>query len=341
MKTVKSILKYIAISVLGFLLSPINISLSSYINTGNSEKIDFFAPVIKKLIKKGVDTIFIYDIINDTKTKFNDRFVKINVTGYLKKPDYSSHYNDLSTERTKSFINDNIELLQECESKYGVPKEIIASVLWVETRHGNYLGDNHVPSVFLSTAMASEDEYIEMNLEELRKTFDGNNAELKELEKKIIRRARSKSDWAIDELVSLSKMYGNYPGSIKDIHGSWAGAFGMSQFLPSSYVALAVDGDGDGLVDLFNLADAAHSVANYLKENGWSQTDSNLQKKAIYSYNNSSAYVEAILKLAENVTIAEENTASDEIIENEIIDHEEEKVKIPLHKQIIKGEERK
>jgi membrane-bound lytic murein transglycosylase B len=338
---VKIFFKYLLLSFLGFILSPINISLSSFIDTGNSEKVDFFMPVIKKLKAKAVDSTFIYDIINDTKTSFNDRFVKINVTGYLKKPDYSSHYNDLSTNKTRDFIEENIILLQECESIYGVPKEIIASVLWVETRHGNYLGDNHVASVFLSTAMAAEDKYIEMNLKELRKNFDGSKSELQEMEKKIIRRARSKSDWAIDELVALSKMYGNYPGSIKDIYGSWAGAFGMSQFLPSSYVALAIDGDGDGIADLFNLADAAHSVANYLKANGWSQTNSHLQKKAIFSYNNSSAYVEAILKLAENASENKYDTANEKIIEEPEPQEEEEKVKIPLHKQIIKGEERK
>lgn len=334
------LVKYIVLSFLAFVVSPVNISLSSYINTGSSEKVEFFQPVIEKLVERGVDSNFIYDLINDTKTGFNERFVKINVTGYLKKPDYSSHYNAFSTTKTQNFIEENYDLLQECENKYGVPKEIIASVLWVETRHGDYLGDNHVPSVFLSTAMASEDKYLEMNIKELRSNFEGSKSELKTLERKIKRRAISKSDWAVDELVALSKMFNNYPGSIKDIHGSWAGAFGMSQFLPSSYVALAVDGDNDGDVDLFSLPDAAHSVAHYLSENGWSQTNTHKQKKAIYSYNNSSAYVEAILKLANNVSNVEIDTSVDEAdLKTEA--KEEEKVKTPLHEQIIKGRERK
>ena len=206
----------------------------------------------------------------------------------------------------------------------------------METRHGDYLGDNHIPSVFLSTAMAAEDKYIELNLSRLRENFDGSTKELKVLERKVIRRSRSKSDWAIKELVALSKMYGNYQGSIKDIYGSWAGAFGMSQFLPSSYVALAIDGDHDGDIDLFSLPDAAYSVANYLKENGWKQAESNRQKKAIYSYNNSSAYVEAVLKLAKNAGNKQIEDYPQEIPDAST---KTEKIKVPLNKQIIKGME--
>jgi lytic murein transglycosylase len=55
-----------------------------------------------------------------------------------------------------------------------------------------------------------------------------------------------------------------------DLNGSWAGAFGHTQFMPSTYLRLAVDGDGDGRRDLVNsIPDALHSTANYLKRAGW------------------------------------------------------------------------
>ncbi|HPU23830.1 MAG TPA: lytic transglycosylase domain-containing protein, partial [Candidatus Kapabacteria bacterium] len=85
---------------------------------------------------------------------------------------------------------------------------------------------------------------------------------------------------------------------IGDIYGSWAGAFGIPQFLPSSYVKYAIDGNNDGVVDLFNLSDAVFSVANYLKSHGWGEMLSE-QRKAIFAYNNSTAYVDAVMKLAE------------------------------------------
>ena len=72
----------------------------------------------------------------------------------------------------------------------------------------------------------------------------------------------------------------------------------MSQFLPSSYLSWAVDGDSNGAIDLNDIDDAMYSVANYLKCNGWGKTTSQ-QRAAVYHYNNSNAYVDAVLTLAQ------------------------------------------
>lgn len=54
-----------------------------------------------------------------------------------------------------------------------------------------------------------------------------------------------------------------------DIKGSYAGALGIAQFMPSNALSLAKDGDMDGKIDLFDHPDAIHSIANYLKQHGW------------------------------------------------------------------------
>ena len=57
---------------------------------------------------------------------------------------------------------------------------------------------------------------------------------------------------------------------LDELYGSWAGAFGQTQFIPSTYQRLAVDFDGDGRRDLVrSVADALGSTANYLKRSGW------------------------------------------------------------------------
>ncbi|OGU12475.1 MAG: hypothetical protein A2X61_02655 [Ignavibacteria bacterium GWB2_35_12] len=291
------------ISIAVVIAATVRISYSSFYPGGYDQKAAFFKPVINKLIKKGADSSFIFAMINDNRTKFNERYVKINVTGYLKKVDYSSNYNAFSVRKSRQFIRENRYILNKCEKEFGVPKEVITAVLWVETKHGSYLGDNHIASVYLSTAMCDQPEFIELNKKELHETFTGDTAELSGLEKKISERARKKSRWAVNELVYLSKINKSATVPVLDLNGSWAGAFGLSQFLPSSYFNWAIDGNGDEVVDLFNIEDAIYSIANYLKKNGWSDSYDSW-KKAIYHYNNSNDYVDAIFRLASKLEIS-------------------------------------
>lgn len=263
-------------------------------------KTDFFRPVIKKLLLSGCDSSFIAKIINSTNVQFNEKYVKINVTNHLKMPDYSHNFSDSSVKKSIQFLEVNIDALSQCEEKFSIPKEIITAILWVETKCGQYLGSHNVLSVYLSTAMASQPEYIKMNKKELKHKFRGSKKELKQLEKKISERAVRKSNWAINELISLEKIQKVLPQSIFDIRGSWAGAFGISQFLPSSYSKWAVDGNNDGKINLFEKEDAIYSVANYLKINGWGDSD-DAKRKALFHYNNSQAYVESIIKLASEI----------------------------------------
>lgn len=291
----------VSIVMMMMIMSSSKISLSSDMKLFNESKKVVFSPVIEKLTSKGVSKDFIEKIVNHPNTEFNERFVKINVTGFLNKADYSSHYNNLSVNKSKEFLKNNIELLELAELKYGVPKEVITSVLWVETRHGNFLGNSHVASVYLSTALCSEQKYIDMNIQNLREKFKGSKDELTALETKIYERSNKKSNWAIEQIIALEKIDKISPISSLDLKGSWAGAFGISQFIPSSYVSWAVDGDGDGEINLFNLHDAVFSVANYLKSNGWGESNE-ARRAAVFHYNNSNAYVDAVLKLATLIT---------------------------------------
>lgn len=290
----------VIVAMMMMVMSSSKISLSSDVLLPETVQTEFFAPVIEKLLANGVSPQFIDKIINNEGTEFNERFVRINVTGYLSKADYSSHYNNLSVKKSKEFLQSNNELLELAELKYGIPKEVITSVLWVETKHGNYLGNSHVISVYLSTAMCTEKQYMEMNLKNLHEKFDGSSEELEKLEAKLYERSNKKVNWAIEQIIALEKIDSSSPVPALDLKGSWAGAFGISQFIPSSYVSWAVDGNGDGKVNLFDLPDAIFSVANYLKSNGWGD-DEEARRSAVFHYNNSSAYVDAVLKLANKI----------------------------------------
>jgi membrane-bound lytic murein transglycosylase B len=82
--------------------------------------------------------------------------------------------------------------------------------------------------------------------------------------------------------------------------GSVSGAIGSGLFWPSTNPTSAVDGAGDGRVDLFNKADAIFSVGNYLRESGWrgQMADEESRRKVIMLYNRSGVYVNTVLYVA-------------------------------------------
>lgn len=259
-----------------------------------------FAPVAESLLIRGIDTLFLRQMLDDDRVAFKESLTRYNVIGYRNPPDYSHNYNDKSVKKAKEFLNNNYAALQLAENDYGVPKEVITSILWIETKFGAILGKNNVPSVFLSVAMANQPEYIAMNKENLRKDWKGTDQELQELDKKIEQRAQKKSAWALGELMALDTLRRRSPFHPLELYGSAAGAFGLSQFLPSSYLRWAKDGNGDGLINLFEMRDAIYSIGNYLKTNGWGSAREQ-REQAVFHYNNSKDYVAAVLTLADKI----------------------------------------
>jgi len=252
-----------------------------------------YAPVLEKLQQRGVPQAFIQLLATHPKVRFDEKFTRINVLGTARKPDYSHFYNKQAVKRCIQFLKQHDSLLRAVEQRYRVPKEIIVAILYVETKLGQYTGKHHIPSVFLSVAMADDSVYLAKNRERLRTQFQGSPTELAALERKLDQRSRRKAQWALQELEALSQLYLQQGIDVFSLYGSWAGAFGYAQFLPSSFLQWAVDGNQDGHIDLFSVPDAAHSIAVYLKEHGWGKA-ARQQRKAIYAYNHSRDYVTII-----------------------------------------------
>ena len=136
----------------------------------------------------------------------------------------------------KLFIQNNYETLERAEKEFGVPKEVITSILGVETRYGKIQGSYRVIDSLLTLG------------------FD------------YPRRA----NFFRKELVDFFLLTRENKLDINEIRGSYAGAMGYGQFISSSYRAYAIDYDGDGYSDLFNsVDDAIGSIANYLYVHGW------------------------------------------------------------------------
>ncbi len=124
--------------------------------------------------------------------------------------------------------------LSQIEAETGVPKQVMIAIYGKETNYGSYMGSTDVPSALATLA------------------YEGR-----------------RRDFFTAEFIAALEMIDNGVPRYK-LKGSWAGAMGMPQFMPSTYDRLAKDGTGDGLADIWsNETDAMTSVANYLYEAGW------------------------------------------------------------------------
>ena len=252
----------------------------------------------QRLRKNGFPKPFIQTLLKNYEEAKRDQVVKLNVMGFLISPDYSGHISPDSVQRCRSFLTENKKVFTQAEKKFGVKKEIIVSLLWVESRLGENHGSFHVGSVFLSLLQAEHPQLIQVLLEDLAVRVP---SPTKAMIKKTKERAKIKGRWAVGELWSLYKMNKKNPTVASQLKGSYSGAFGYSQFLPSSYVTWAKSFNPKKSADLYSPQDAIMSVANYLHKNGYKKNKPKSYKKALFHYNRSDDYGENILKLSEKL----------------------------------------
>ncbi len=112
--------------------------------------------------------------------------------------------------------------------------------------------------------------------------------------------------WTFSEIKCFIDIKGTLYKDIFSIKGSYAGAFGIAQSLPSSYKLFGVDFDKDGVIDPYSMEDSIGFVANYLYKGGFRESISS-RERAIYSYNRQKSYVNAIIKYADELKKKQES----------------------------------
>ncbi|WP_241973884.1 lytic murein transglycosylase [Aliidiomarina iranensis] len=134
--------------------------------------------------------------------------------------------------------NEHRELLERIGAEYGVQPRFIVALWGIETNYGGYTGNFRVISSLSTMAFEGRrEEFFKRQLMQALEIIDAGHIEPEQM------------------------------------RGSWAGAMGQTQFMPSSFLAYAVDGDGDGKIDIWNsYADVFSSAANYLANVGWDDT---------------------------------------------------------------------
>jgi membrane-bound lytic murein transglycosylase B len=207
---------------------------------------------------------YLASVFSDPRLKIDSGIVGI-LNAKSHEPNYSFLYKESSLMRGDSFLVKNKVILDSAYDRYGVDKYYLAAIMRIETDFGANLGNYSVMNALYTICTCSHSESRSVNAaKEIRRFLD------------------------------LCRKYKWDPFSIK---GSWAGAFGIPQFMPSSF-GYVVDGNSDGIVNLFNMDDAIMSAANFLHENGWEKSYKSSWKKALRKYNKGS-YGAAVIKYAE------------------------------------------
>ena len=133
-----------------------------------------------------------------------------------------------------NFYNENSDLINEIENEFNIEKELLLSLMGIETNYGTYVGKMDILS---SLATLSYD--------------------------------KRRSQFFTNELLILLRLIDKKKIDYKTLYGSWAGAFGFFQFMPSTIKNYAIDYDKNNYIDLKNPVDAYASAGNYLNSMGW------------------------------------------------------------------------
>ena len=194
----------------------------------------------------------------------------------------------------REFMDKHAVAFARSELNSGVPSEVAAALLFVETRLGGYIGKHNAFYMLASMSVSRRPSDIPEYLARLQ----GSDQHLPWIQEKM----RVKADWAYGELKALlSYCYANGIDPLK-VKGSIYGAIGLCQFMPSNISRYGLDGDGDGIIDLFSVDDAVASLSNYLRRNGWKKGMTVTQQtRVLRSYNAMDIYAHTILALAKTI----------------------------------------
>lgn len=168
------------------------------------------------------------------KSDKNQAEFKLTLDGYL-----SRTVSDSRIIQGQKMRNKYPTLLSRVENKYGVPPHVMLAFWGLESNYGAVKSRHKLTDAFLTLMYDGR-----------RETFFSN------------------------QLIALMKIADKNNLEINDIHGSWAGAMGHFQFIPTTLSQYGADGNGDGRIDIINnISDAMFSAGNYLNKLGWDKNE--------------------------------------------------------------------
>lgn len=251
------------------------VHLSAVIAQGSFEKDIAFRMVMDHLQDSNIPVAFIKDAFSHDKIKIHPEIAERFARPYEKKT--WEEYRKLFVKESRitagvKFFKENRDIISDVSKKYKVDSFIIVTIAGIESNYGVHHSQFSV--------------------------FNSLYTQIHEMPKR--------SKWASKELAEFLTYCFNDQLDTQLIGGSYAGAFGFGQFIPSSFNHYAVDFNEDGIRKPYEWPDVLASIANYLRRNGYQTNSTNYKRdgdiwKAIYAYNHADNYVMAVLELSEKI----------------------------------------
>jgi membrane-bound lytic murein transglycosylase B len=249
----------------------------------NEQAHQVYARVVNRLRRSGVPASYVHEVFSNNQVRVDEEIIRRLDRPY-EKLEYDRYrqifVNEKRISRGVDFYNQYRFLIHDTADRFGVDPYLLLSFVGVETWYGKH-----------------SSEFLVFN-------------SLHTLIHHVPRRAK----FAEDEMVAwfmICRMEGLPPLGMK---GSYAGAFGYGQFMPTSFKKYAVDGDGDGTKEPYDWPDVMASIANYLLERGkYDPASSDFSTdsrnwRAVYKYNPSRNYVQVVLELRQELIRAIEDS---------------------------------
>jgi membrane-bound lytic murein transglycosylase B len=249
--------------------------LSIVIAQNSFEKDIAFRMVMDRLQDSNIPEAFIRGAFSHDKIKIHPEIAERFSRPYEKKT--WEEYRKLFVKESRiiagvKFFKEYRDIISDVSKKYKVDSFIIVTIAGIESNYGVHHSQFSV--------------------------FNSLYTQIHEMPKR--------SKWASKELAEFLTYCFNDQLDTQLIGGSYAGAFGFGQFIPSSFNNYAVDFNEDGIREPYEWPDVLASIANYLRRNGYQMNSTNYKRdgdiwKSIYAYNHADNYVMAVLELSEKI----------------------------------------
>jgi len=254
-----------------------------------------YQSLISRLSQDGFDAGFLSRLFMDSRSEPIPSAMSIPVTTREIPEIYEQFLTPEAILLAKKFLQENSTILDEMEKRFSVDKEVVTAILLVESRFGENIGKFRVIPTLATMAVMDSPENVEANYSALRvadpeMTYD-----------RVQGVAKKRASWAYQELKSFLLIVLRENVDPLEIRGSYAGAVGMAQFVPSSYLGYAENKNGFERW-LTSKEDAVFSIGNYLKSHGWNKNlPLEKKKRVLWYYNHSKPYIETVLLIAQKI----------------------------------------